>query len=296
VRTRLVPALAAAALILCAATAGAVPLHDFPRELSLCGERVPLERQDVWEMMDQTFISSVYNVPQVILWIKRAHRYFPYVEKRLRQRKMPDDLKYVVVVESSLRTYALSSAKAVGPWQFMEGTAKKYGLRVDKWIDERLNFERSTEAALDYLKDLHDLFQSWTLAMAAYNCGENRLGKSRDHQGSRSFYDTDLPLETEAYIFRILSAKVILSRPEAYGYSVPVERRYRPFVHDEVEVRLPAEVPVKTLARAAGTTFKEIKEMNPEIRQDSLPAGRFRIRVPQGKGKQFKDNLSSFLR
>ncbi|MCX7634502.1 MAG: lytic transglycosylase domain-containing protein, partial [Syntrophales bacterium] len=107
---------------------------------------------------------------------------------------MPDDIKYVAVVESALRTYAYSTARAVGPWQFMEGTAKKYGLRVDKWIDERLHFERATEAALNYLKDLHRQFGNWNLAIAAYNCGENRMAKSTSHQGSHHFYDTDLPL------------------------------------------------------------------------------------------------------
>jgi membrane-bound lytic murein transglycosylase D len=205
-----------------------IPVYQWPDSLTLCGERVPLERQDVWEMVDQAFISSIYNQPRVILWIKRAHRYFPYLEKRLRERKLPDDLKYVVIVESALKTYATSSAKAVGPWQFMDGTGKKYGLRSDRWIDERYNFERATEAALSYLSDLHKEFNNWPLAIAAYNCGENRMARDLKTQGISNFYDADLPLETEAYIFSIVAAKSILTNPAAYGYSIPVTERYAP--------------------------------------------------------------------
>lgn len=270
-----------------------IPIFDPPKEISLCGERVPLDRQDVWESMDQALTSSVYFNSQVILWIKRSHRYFPYIERRLKERKMPDDLKYVVVVESAMKTYATSSAKAVGPWQFMNGTAKKYGLRVDRWIDERLNFERSTEAALNYLGDLYKLFDSWNLAIAAYNCGENRMAKNTGKQGSTHFYDTDLPLETEAYIFRILAAKIILSNPEAYGYSVSEKRRYPPLQYDPVEIDLSRETPITAIAKASETTYKVIKEMNPEFLQDALPSGHFKIRIPKGKTQKFKSAFAA---
>lgn len=270
-----------------------VTVYQVPEDLTLCGEKVPLERQDVWESMDQVFISAVYNPAQVILWIKRAHRYFPILEKCLKQRGMPDDLKYVAVVESSLRTYAVSPAQARGPWQLMEATAKKYGLRVDKWVDERLHFERATEAALAYLRDLHRRFGNWTLAIAAYNCGENRVTKNTDLQGSQHFYDTDLPLETEAYIFKIIAAKLILSQPGAYGYTVPTRLRYPPLRYEQVYINLPRETSLVTLAKAGGTTFKTLKEMNPELRQDSVPAGPLKIRVPVGGAARIKDALGN---
>jgi len=257
----------------------------------LCNDPVPLDRRDVWEMMDQAFVASVYNQPQVILWIKRAYRYFPYVEKRLRERQLPDDLKYIAVVESALKTYVTSSAQAVGPWQFINGTAKQYGLRSDRWIDERYQFERATEAALDYLTDLHKEFKNWTLAIAAYNCGENRLAKSLQAQGVNSFYDADLPLETEAYIFRILAAKTILAQPPAYGYTVPAAKRYPPLEYDEAEIYLHQETPITAIARAGGATYKTIKEMNPEIRQSSLPSGNFKLRIPKGKAAGFNERL-----
>lgn len=272
-----------------------IPLYDLPKELYLCGERVPLERPDVWEQLDQAFMSSVYNTSQVILWIKRANRYFPYVEKRLKERGLPDDLKYVLVVESAFKTYAVSSAKAVGPWQFILPTAKKYGLRVDTWIDERYNFEKATEAALNYLSDLYQMYGNWGLAIAAYNCGENKMSEKVKLQQTASFYDTDLPLETEAYIFRVLAAKIILAHPEAYGYKVPLQKRYPVNDFDEVEANLPRKTPVMLLARAAGTTYKVIKEMNPEILKDELPPGTFKLRIPKSKGVQFQERLSREL-
>ena len=272
-----------------------IPVHQWPDSLTLCGERVPFERRDVWEMMDQSFVSSVYNQPQVILWIKRAHRYFPYVEKRLRERKLPDDHKYIAVVESALKTYATSSAQAVGPWQFMNGTGKRYGLRSDRWIDERYNFERATEAALNYLTDLHKEFKNWNLAIAAYNCGENRMAKTLSAQGVNNFYDADLPLETEAYIFRILAAKSILSNPAAYGYSIPAAKRYPPLEYDEIDLSVHQETPITAIAHACDTTYKIIKEMNPEIRQNALPSGHFKLSIPKGKAQGFNARLTKEL-
>ncbi|MDI9569484.1 MAG: lytic transglycosylase domain-containing protein [Pseudomonadota bacterium] len=268
-----------------------VPVYNWPDRLTLCGDPVPLTRRDVWEMMDQAFVASVYNQPQTILWIKRAHRYFPYVERRLRERNLPDDLKYIPVVESSLKTYAISSAQAVGPWQFINGTGKRYGLRIDRWIDERYNFERATEAALDYLTALHREFRNWPLAIAAYNCGENRMSASLKAQETDNYYDVDLPLETEAYIFRILAAKTILSAPEAYGYAIPAANRYPPLECDVADISLVQETPVTALARAAATTYKTIREMNPEIRQGALPPGSFRIRIPRGQGAGLQERL-----
>jgi hypothetical protein len=233
-------------------------------------------------------IVSVYHHSQVLLWIKRSQRFFPYIEQKLRERGMPDDLKYMAVVESSLKTYAVSNAKAVGPWQFTKGTAQKYGLRVDKWYDQRLNFEQSTDAALTYLSELYAMFGNWGMAIAAYNCGENRMIRSVKTQEFQHYYDADLPLETEAYLFRILAAKLILSKPETYGYLVPERRRYPPLAYDRVEVVLTSETPVLTLARACGTTYKTVKELNPEIHTLSLHDALPILKIPKGKAAAFQ--------
>jgi len=273
-----------------------VPVFDIPATLNFCGERVPLERRDVRELTDQAMIGAVYNHPQVILWIKRANRYFPFIEKRLKEKNLPDDLKYVVVAESSLKTYAVSSAKAVGPWQFVAGTAKRYGLRVDKWIDQRQNFERSTDAALQYLTDLYNMYKSWTLAVAAYNCGENKVIRNLSSQEVQNYYDLDLPLETEFYVFRLLAIKTILSRPEFYGYKIAAEQRYPPLEFDTVEISTTKDIPVKAVAQACDTTFKTIREMNPELKQDVIPPGHHRLRIPKGKTDAFKAVFSANVR
>jgi membrane-bound lytic murein transglycosylase D len=273
--------------------AATVPVFDIPSALNFCGERVPLERQDVRELMDQAMIGSAYNHPQVILWIKRANRYFPYIEKKLKEKNLPDDLKYVVVAESSLKTYAVSSAKAVGPWQFVAGTAKRYGLRVDKWIDQRQNFERSTDAALQYLTDLYNMYKSWSLAVAAYNCGENKVIRNLNSQEVKNYYDLDLPLETEFYVFRLLAIKTILSRPEFYGYRIAPEQRYPPFDYDTAEFSTAKDIPIKAVAQACDTTFKAIREMNPELKQDVIPPGNHRLRIPKGKADAFKAAITA---
>lgn len=275
--------------------APSVPVFDVPAQTSLFGETVPLERQDLRELLDESLIVTAYNYERVILVMKRANRYFPYIEKKLRERGLPDDLKYVAVAESSLRTYAYSSAKAVGPWQFIESTARRNGLRVNTWFDDRLNFERSTDAALNYLEFLYRKFGSWTLAAAAYNSGEQRVQNAMDIQGQKNYFDLNLPIETEQYIFRILAAKIILTNAQFFGYRIPPVLLYPPLVFDRVEFDSPREVPVTLVAKACDTTYKVIRELNPEIRGHSLPAGHHRLNVPRGKAERFKAAFPELL-
>ncbi|MEI7590045.1 MAG: lytic transglycosylase domain-containing protein, partial [Deltaproteobacteria bacterium] len=259
-----------------------VVIYNIPDVASFCGERVPIENKRVAELFEEAFLGSVYFQSRTILWIKKSNRYFPYVEQKLRERNLPDDLKYVLVAESSFRHDAVSTSKAIGPWQFMEATAKQMGLRVDKSIDERRNFERSTDAALDYLTKLYSLFNNWTLAVASYNCGENRMMTNMKEQGVNDYYNLDLPVETESYIFRILTAKTILSHPEQYGYYIATHDRYQAEGFDSVEIRSNNEISIKKIATLCETTLKEIMEMNPELKTSILPAGEYRIKAPKG--------------
>jgi LysM repeat protein len=151
-------------------------------------------------------------------------------------------------------------------------------------MDERRNFEQSTEAALKYLKALREMFGSWTLAMAAYNCGESRLKKEIARQKENNYYRLNLPLETERYIFRIAAAKLIMQDPGAYGYALPDERVYKPIACDKVQVHVRAPAPIADVARSLGTYYKIIKELNPQIRGYSFPAGRYTVLVPAGLG------------
>jgi membrane-bound lytic murein transglycosylase D len=143
--------------------------------LDFCGEPVPMKAPEVRERLERELLISLGNRPQVILWIKRANRYLPYIEKALKENGMPDDLKYMAIAESALRIHARSVRDATGVWQFMEATGMRYQLKVNDDRDERLSFYAATGAALNYLKDLYALFGSWTLAAAAYNMGESGL-------------------------------------------------------------------------------------------------------------------------
>ncbi|MBI5586179.1 MAG: lytic transglycosylase domain-containing protein [Deltaproteobacteria bacterium] len=272
-------------------------LYFFPSELSLCGERVPLENQAVWEMMDREFTLIVYDRAQVYLWLKRKERFFPFIETQLKAKGMPDDLKYLLVAESSLRSRAVSNKGASGYWQFMEKTGKRFNLRKNSHIDERLDLAKSTEAALSYLKMLYGLFGKWTLAMAAYNCGEERVKEEIQQQGENDYFRLDLPQETERYIFRILAAKTLLADPGAYGYQLPTGFGYPPEEYDLVTLQLPHSVHLRDLAKACGSYYKEMKELNEELQGYQLPAGLQQIKFPKGKSinceKKIKDWVKS---
>jgi membrane-bound lytic murein transglycosylase D len=196
---------------------------------------------------------------------------------------MPDDLKYLMVAESSILSRALSNKGAAGFWQFMEKTGKRFGLNKKNHLDERYDFFKATEAALNYLKSLYDLFGKWTLAMAAYNCGEERVKDEMAQQGENDYFRLALPQETERYIFRILAAKIILSDPQLYGFELPESEGYPPLEFDTVVLQLPQAVPLRDLAKACGSYFKEMKELNPEIQGHTLPAGLYSLRLPLGK-------------
>ena len=263
-------------------------LSDFPLpgSISLCHEAIPLENRRVLEMLDREFTIAVWDRAQVFLWLKRAGRYFPYIEDKLAEAGMPDDLKYVAVAESALIADIRSSKRAVGPWQFMSHTGRRYGLRKNRTIDERLDFEKSTEAAIKYLQRLHDKFGNWTLALAAYNCGDAFLMREIRKQKVKDFYRLNLHAETERYIFRLAAIKIIMENPKRYGFYLPAEQLYPPSWHDTVQVKINQRLKLTDLALALNTDFKVIKELNPQLRRDYLPKGNYNLKVPPGCGPQ----------
>ena len=268
-----------------------VPYIPAPNSIDLCGEPVPLNRQDVYERFDKEFTLVVYNHAQVYLWLKRMERYFPAIEERLRYYNLPDDLKYVAIVESDLLPNACSPKGAAGPWQFMPSTGSAYGLDQRGSVDKRYDFERSTDSAFLLLNDLYKKYNSWSLAIAAYNCGDRRILEQSRVQGVRDYYDMKLPQETERYVFRILAVKAVLSNPNQYGYDLPKGWGYQELKLDRVNVSLSRPVPIQTIASAAGTTYREIKDLNPIFRSDDIPAGNHEIKLPLGTGKVFELNF-----
>jgi membrane-bound lytic murein transglycosylase D len=264
-----------------------MPYYAAPVQMHLCGEPVPLNEPEVREALDREFTIEVWSRAQTTMWLKRAHRYFPEIEAKLRARRLPLDLKYVAVAESDLRTLARSSVGALGPWQFMAPTAQQLQLRCDKAVDERLNFGASTDAALTHLERLHRLFHSWPLALAAYNAGEGRVQRAIAVQGVNNYYRLSLPEETERYVYRILAAKIIMEDPGRYGFAIPGDQLYPPLNYDEVQLTVPQEIPVRRLAEASGTDYKAIKTLNPWIKGDSLAPGTYRLKIPHGSTPRF---------
>ena len=265
--------------------------YKLPKEVTICGERIPLEDRKVWENLNQEFIAALGNEAQIILWMKRVRRYFPTIERRLRELSLPDDLKYVTITESALRPHAVSSSGAAGIWQFIPSTGEKYGMRGYGGIDERFDFFKATEGALSYLKFLYEEFRTWPVAIAAYNCGENRMRREIEFQRMRNYFYLDLPLETERYVYKIAVAKIILSDPLKYGFRLDEEEYYEPLRMDRIQVELSEPLPMIDLAVVLQVPYKEIKEMNLHVSGEVVPTGIQFLNLPAGTTERFKAYL-----
>jgi membrane-bound lytic murein transglycosylase D len=257
--------------------------------LSFCGEGVPLENQEVLERFEKELLLSIWDRPQVLLWLKRSRRYLPYIEKMLKENRMPEDLKYLAIAESALRPHAGSRKGAIGFWQFLADTGRKYGLIIDESIDERRNLFSSTRAAIRYFKELYQSMGSWTLAAAAYNMGEEGLTAEIMVQHTRDYYRLYLPLETQRFIFRILSVKLILLDPVKFGFNLNDDDYYPALEFDRISIDCFQEIPLSLIAKASGTDFKVIKDLNPEIRGHYLTEGTHTILIPKGAKKGFNE-------
>jgi len=261
--------------------------YKLPEAVSLCEERVPLEDKKVWETLDQEFLVALGNEVQALLWMKRARRYFPHIERKLKEMFLPDDLKYVTITESSLRPHAVSHSGAAGIWQFIPSTGERYGMRGSGGIDERFDFLKATEGALAYLKSLYEEFKSWPLAMAAYNAGENRIRKEIALQRTTDYFSLELPMETERYVYKITVAKIILSDPAKYGFHLEESDLYDPFRFERVQVELSTPLPIVDIAVAIGSSYKEIKETNLHLSGETIPVGTHFLNLPPGTVQTF---------
>jgi len=264
-----------------------ITTYKLPQEVSLCGERFPLEDRNVWENLDREFLLALSNEVQVLLWMKRARRYFPWIEKRLKEMGLPDDLKYVTITESALRPEAVSTSGAAGIWQFIPSTGEKFGMRKNRSIDERFDFFKATDGALSYLRSLYEEFRSWALSMAAYNAGENKVRREIELQKTRNYFYLDLPLETERYVYKIAVAKIILSDPGRYGYGLEEKEFYYPLQVERVQIEVVQPLPMIEIAKATGFFYKEIKELNPHFFEETIPPGIHFLNLPPGTSEKF---------
>lgn len=246
-----------------------ISIFDLPDYIDFCGERLPLEDQEIRKRMDREFLLNLQWDGQVMLYLRRSGEYFPIFEQVLKEAGAPDDLKYLSVAESAL-FMAQSSKGAVGLWQFIPETARRYGLQVDDYVDERRHVEKSTRAAVRLLKDNKERFGSWALSAAAYNMGEGAVDDDLSFQGGDDYFDLYMNEETSRYLFRIAAVKEIMSNPEKYGYFLEEEDYYRMPTYREVTVT--EAIPnLAEWAQSQGTTYKHIKLWNRWILKRELP-------------------------
>ena len=241
---------------------------NIPSDIDFAGEKVPVGQIDILENLDRELLVNTYWQSQTLLFIKRANRYFPIIEPILKNYGIPDDFKYLAVAESGL-TNVVSPSDAVGFWQLLEGTAKDYGLEVNDEVDERYHLEKSTEVACKYLLESYIKYSSWTLSAASYNAGRKGVDKQVERQKELNYYDLLLGEETERYIFRILSYKLILQNPDEYGFYVGENHLYPQIPYYEVSMEGKVE-DFADFAKRYGISYKILKWMNPWLRDSFL--------------------------
>jgi hypothetical protein len=260
--------------------------HDIelPETMEFCGEEVPLHLFYVRERLEREILVNTYRHSTTILQLKRTTRWFPVMEPIMEQYGLPEDFKYLAMIESEL-TNAVSPSKAVGFWQFLEGTGKEYNLEINREVDMRYNVEKETVAACKYLKDSYRKFGSWIAAAAAFNCGNGRISRTMDDQRVDSYFDMLLPEETQRYVYRILALKLITENPEKYGFQIGDNGWYRPYEYKTVTVTESIHN-LMDFAFEQGTNYKMLKYFNPWLRSNSLTvsAGKsYDIKIPTGK-------------
>lgn len=254
-----------------------------PDNLTFCGSPVPTFDTDIRERMDRELLVNTYWQSNTMLFHKRANRWFPVIEPILRKNGVPDDFKYLAVIESGL-TNTVSPSGAVGYWQILEATAKQYGLEVNSEVDERYHVEKSTEAACKYLKEAYEKFGSWELAAASYNMGMGGISKQVNRQRQTNYYDLILNQETSRYVFRIIAAKLILENPTRYGFHFREKDLYRPEKTYEVKITGPV-ADFADFAAEHKTTYKIVKLFNPWLREASLSnkeGKTYVVKLPKG--------------
>lgn len=240
-----------------------------PDILKFSGEEAPLNIFYVRESFDRELLVNTYWHSSTILMIKRANRWFQVIEPILKENNIPDDFKYLALIESGF-TKVVSPKGAAGFWQFLEKTAREYNLEVNGYIDERYNVEKATVAACDYLNESFEHYNNWTLVAASYNAGKRRISESLKSQKANNYYDLYLNEETSRYIFRILAIKTIYENPETYGFQLNKSDLYPLIETTNLEVRSPIENLVD-FAQLNGMNYRMLKELNPWIKAKSMP-------------------------
>lgn len=255
---------------------------DVPKNATFAGEPLPLNLPDVKERLDKELQINTYFHSNTIFLIKRAKRWLPQIEKILKQHNIPEDFKYLPLIESNLMN-VVSPAEAVGYWQILKTSGKEFGLEISDEVDERYDPLKATVAACKYLNQAYRKFGSWTLVAASYNRGMGGIERAIENQGEKDYYNLFLNEETSRYVFRIVAIKEIIENPSRYGFKVNPKHMYQeePLRYVEVDETVKDLV---AFAKQNGTNYKLIKRHNPWLRDDRLTVkkGRkYRIAIPE---------------
>ncbi len=262
-----------------------------PQNIEFCGKTIDLTRYDMYERFDRELSTMTYMQSSTLRIIKLANRYFPVIEPILEQMGVPNDMKYLAVIESSLNVRAISSAKAAGLWQFMPATGRQYGLEINDTIDERMHVELSTIAACKLLKDMYTHFKDWSTVAASYNIGQGRIDTELANQNAETSLDLWLVEETSRYVFRILAAKELMAHPRKYGFSIKANQLYKPIRCNDVVVNAPVDN-LYQFASDNNTTYYLLKDFNAWLRNKSIPnvSGKlYKVKIPVTEDLYYND-------
>lgn len=263
---------------------------DVPDEMIFANEKVVFERYDIRERMDRELNSFTYYHSTTLMLFKRANRIFPIIEPILKQQGLPDDIKYLAVIESSLHPRALSPANAAGLWQFISSTGKSYGLEINSEVDERYHIEKSTIAACNYLKSARNQYGSWSAAAMSYNGGMGRISTELTNQKTNDALDLWLLEETSRYYFRMMAIKLIFEDPAKYGFIIKAEQLYKPIEFNEITVSTSIN-DLADFAKQNGITYAQLKDFNSWLRDSKLvnKSGRtYTILIPKKESLYYK--------
>ncbi len=245
-----------------------VKYPELPKEMMLFGEKIMLDNFDVRERLDKEVIVNTYYHSSTIQILKKANRYIPLIEKILKEEGIPEDMKYLCVIESAL-SQATSPSGAKGFWQFMPAAGKENGLIISKEVDERFHVEKSTRAACDYLKTARRNFSDWILASASYNCGIGGLKRVMKEQGANNFFELYMNRETTRYVFRIMALKILMENPTAYGFDPEQMELYEPIATRKIKVTESIE-DLADWAKEQGSNLRMLKVLNPWLISNKL--------------------------
>lgn len=262
---------------------------EIPASVEFAGQPIDLTRYNMREGFDRELSTFTYLHATTMMYIKRANRYFPVIEPILKANGIPDDFKYLAVIESNLDPRIVSRAKAVGMWQLLEGTAKQYGLTVTPTVDERCDVEKATAAACRYLKAAYEKYGDWAVVAASYNAGMGRISGELARQEADTSFDLWLVEETTRYVYRIMAVKQIFEQPYKYGFVLKARDLYKPIPTADVTVT--ADIAdLSAFAREHGVTYADLKRFNPWLRDRKLlTAGKtYTLKIPAEKEMYYK--------